>query len=187
VGPCDNSEDSLAMGIVGEGGCSLDCYFDSNIGQGDDNCRWDLRCDALMPVSSCPFNPSLVGSSSCPNNQSGSCNMACGDLTPNGCDCFGCCPLPGMKEGVFIGALDINGNGRCTAQVLGDPARCPPCTVNTACLNSCDSCEVCVGRPLPGSCSQQVCPAGHARCGEPGQAACGGGFACITGCCMPTP
>jgi hypothetical protein len=55
-------------------------------------------------------------------------------------------------------------------------------------LNSCENCEVCIGKPtLPPECTQQQCPAGKTPCGLPGQAPCPFGNTCITGCCVPNP
>src|ERR1051326_4388744 len=43
---------------------------------------------------------------------------------------------------------------------LRDPTKCHPCTQVTACLNTCDACELCIGRTtLPAGCATQTCSA----------------------------
>jgi hypothetical protein len=71
---------------------------------------------------------------------------------------------------------------------LNDPTRCKPCTQVPSCLNTCEHCELCVGKTtLPLDCVSQTCPAGVTPCGLPGQAACPAGLSCITGCCQSNP
>ena len=210
LGPCDNTEDSFYGGIPGQKGpkCDVDCYFDQDSGHGNDNCYWDHRCDSLeaspnyYPESwngaSCAYDPTfkLTPTLSCPQaqtTQSQVCTNYCGPLVPNGCDCFGCCQIPVPNTSttvtVWLGSEDGNGNGSCNINSLTNPAKCEPCTqVQGACLNTCDHCELCVGKTtLPPDCVSQVCPAGKQACGLPGQAACPTGATCITGCCQANP
>jgi hypothetical protein len=71
-------------------------------------------------------------------------------LVPNGCDCFGCCELPaGGGRTVFLGSEPRNGAPRCSPATVSNPDSCRPCTQVTACLNTCERCEVCIGRPRP--------------------------------------
>jgi len=51
LGPCDNTEDRLDLGIPGAGNapCKRDCYFDKDSGAGNDGCARDLCCDPLSP------------------------------------------------------------------------------------------------------------------------------------------
>jgi hypothetical protein len=67
-------------------------------------------------------------------------------VTPNGCDCFGCCLVPGAPNAIKL-------TPTCTAADFADPSKCPPCTQTTSCINTCDHCEICVGKPtLPPDC-----------------------------------
>lgn len=188
LGACDDTEDRLNFGYVGEGSgnCLIDCYYDRDSGQGNDGCRWDRQCwDTQGADPSCPFDPLRVGSNQCPFNQNAVCQSACFDLRPNGCDSLGCCEFPGFG-GIFVGSHDAAGTPTCTLQNLADPNACWRCQQQPNDTNLCESCEVCVGRPLPGSCSQQDCPAGRQLCGQPGQASCLPGEWCVTGCCQQT-
>lgn len=216
LGPCDNTEGpGLNAGIGGETGgpCAADCYFDFGNGPGNDDCHWDHRCDPLAVApdfppegSGCAFDSSRVGSRDCPEEQSDDCHDFCSPLTPNGCDCFGCCTFdelagagPGGSDGyVWIGALDSAGNGSCTFADIDDPAACPPCTPVADCFNGCGRCELCVGRDtLPPDCFPPDgavdldagvpgrCEVGIDPCGLPGDPECAPDFYCISGCCQP--
>jgi hypothetical protein len=191
--------------------CRQDCYFDNDAGFGNDGCYWSHRCDELSvgpdyPPSAdsrCAYDDgeTIPGSSaSCAEllaSQSESCRTACAPLTPNGCDCFGCCELP-SKSGrfVWLGSPD-DGSGNCELSQVDDPSRCHPCTPVTGCFNPCDPCEVCVGRPLndPGSCPDAgsggadpgQCARGVQPCGRQGQPLCGANQYCVTGCCVTIP
>jgi hypothetical protein len=144
VAPCDNDEGSFATGIPGDNmdACKQDCFFDGNSGQGDDGCNWDLRCDSANPGanSGCAYEANR----NCQDGQSEKCVRNCRKLTPNGCDCFGCCAVtyPGGSASVLL----VSG---CTADKFGDAMVCPRCTQNTACINTCEPCEVCLGKPAP--------------------------------------
>ncbi len=203
LGPCDNTEDSFYGGIPGQNNspCKSDCYFDQDTGSGNDDCYWSHKCDPLEVApnyppegSQCEYNPSanIPGySGTCAQayaTQSATCGGYCGPLTPNGCDCFGCCAIPGAPTTVWLGSENPSGTGSCNLANLANPAMCKPCTQVAACLNECDTCEICVGQPeLPPECSEQVCEGGEQPCGQPGQDPCGAGFFCITGCCQPLP
>jgi hypothetical protein len=196
LGPCDNAEDRLTLNVIGEAqGCQQDCFFDENSGQGDDSCRWDVRCYMGSGGNACPFNSAMVGSASCPNSQNGACTSSCLPITPNGCDCFGCCLLPGSPGPVLISSRPGGGGmASCERGLVNDNVQCMSCQIRMDCFNPCESgnCELCVGAvargSLPASCGgQQMCPAGHNRCGLSGQPSCPGGQSCITGCCQPDP
>jgi len=202
VSPCDNDEGSFATGISGDNidACKQDCFFDGNSGMGDDGCEWNLKCDSNNPGGdSCPYDPNY---SNCPTEQSQKCVKNCQKLAPNGCDCFGCCAVDvgGQSANVLL-------TGSCTADKFGDPTACPRCTQTQDCLNPCDACEVCFGRPAPaascmggsgtpdagstpgpdGSTPAPMCPAGSMSCGPGGQVAadgCEAGYFCQTGCCV---
>ncbi len=213
LGPCDNTEDSYYGGIPGQNNapCRQDCYFDQDTGPGNDDCYWSHKCDPLSvapayPPSAdaqCAFDPtaSIPGSGeSCASleaQQSAECASVCGTLTPNGCDCFGCCELPaGSGKYVWLGSTQ-NSVGSCDAANLGDPGKCRPCTPVPSCLNVCDKCELCVGKDtLPADCAPDggsagsggaQCAPGVQPCGQSGQAPCPAASYCITGCCQKVP
>jgi hypothetical protein len=207
TGPCDNNEDSFAVDIR-EGmspPCKQDCFFDSDVGSGNDECAWSHRCDPLSmeadgyPPSgdpACAYDESapIPGmSASCAEvyeTQAPKCVETCVPLIPNGCDCFGCCELP-AGSGTFIwlgspGEADLG----CTEETLDDPTLCRRCTQVPSCRNACDPCEVCVGRttadPSCGSGGTPACPTGMGACGVD-DLRCNAGEYCITGCCVPQP
>ena len=213
LGPCDNTEDSFYGGIPGQNNapCRQDCYFDQDTGTGNDECYWNHQCD---PLSVAPgFSPS--GDSKCghdPNaktsgtpkscaelkaSQLAQCESYCGPLTPNGCDCFGCCELPaGSGKHVWLGSTVAN-VGSCDRDGLTDPSKCKPCTPVPSCFNDCGECELCIGKStLPAKCTpdagldsgvEEQCPTGVQACGLTGQEPCPPGAYCITGCCRQVP
>ena len=213
LGPCDNTEGpALSAGIGGEAGgpCKADCYFDFGNGSGNDQCEWDHRCDPLavgpdFPPEgpNCAYDEDRVGTRDCPASQSDTCLDFCPRLTPNGCDCFGCCTFPELEGHgpaggagfVWIGHLDDDNAGTCTFDDILDPDRCPPCTPVADCFNDCGRCEVCLGRPEPpADCFEPAgpdagpgdlrCELGIQTCGLPGDQPCPADFYCITGCCQ---
>jgi hypothetical protein len=209
LGPCDNTEDSLYGGIPGQAGppCQVDCYFDQDSGSGNDDCYWDHTCDPYEVEpdyypepekgSGCGYaGPDQVipptGQTCTELNaaQSQECYDYCGPLTPNGCDCFGCCELPaGSGAFIWLGSEGADGETVCTLADVANPALCHPCTPVTACLNGCDPCEVCIGKTeLPPHCDDpgEQCD-GWQPCGGPEQAPCPSKTYCITGCCVPVP
>jgi hypothetical protein len=202
LGPCDNSEDSLSIAIPGANNapCKQDCAFDGDTGSGNDDCYWSHKCDPreIAPAyppegSQCSYDAkaNISGTqmtcSQAMLTQSAQCLGYCGPLTPNGCDCFGCCSIPGAPTPVWLGS-NISGVPSCTIDNVGDPTKCEPCTQVTACLNTCKHCELCVGKPvLPADCAAVECPAGEKSCGLPGDPPCPQGFSCVTGCCPANP
>lgn len=187
AGPLDNDEATFGTGISGDNvdACKQDCFFDGNSGQGDDGCNWDLRCDPAITTGACTYDPNFKN---CPP-QSQKCIDNCQKLTPNGCDCFGCCAvqLPGG------GSKNVRLTSTCSITDINDPAKCPPCTQVTSCLNTCDTCELCIGKTtLPPECSGgssgggggtgQTCSTGPV-CNA--TTPCPTGTYCVTGCCVP--
>jgi hypothetical protein len=194
VGPLDNDESSFATGIPGDNvdACKQDCFFDGNSGMGDDGCLWQLKCDPKSMEASCPYDANYAAQHatecSTSNSQSAACINHCQALVPNGCDCFGCCAIPGGPT--------IRLAATCTAADFNNPAKCPPCTQVTQCSNPCDTCEICIGKPtLPPSCTPDGGTPPPTTCGDytpcgPGTStpatSCPANTGCVTGCCRPT-
>ncbi len=194
VGPLDNDESSFATGIPGDNvdPCKQDCFFDGNSGMGNDHCEWQLKCDPKSTEAKCPYNPVYAAQHetdcSTSASQSDSCVKGCQPLVPNGCDCFGCCAIPGGPT--------IRLAASCTAADFNNPAKCPPCTQVTQCANPCDTCEICIGKPtLPPQCAPDSGTLPPPSCGDytpcgPGTntpaSSCPSNTGCVTGCCRPT-
>lgn len=218
LGPCSNNEDGFKGEIPGQNEsntCVAECYFDGDTGGGNDGCAWDYTCDPLsvapnyLPkgAKKCAYDAANVTCTEMMASQSTQCWApgetptktvnVCGALTPNGCDCFGCCSVPSLSWNIWLGTQDDAKVGTCTPEVLADPtltetqkrALCWPCTQVDSCLNECGFCEVCVGKPTidPSCTPAQQCPRGEQACGVPGQDPCPSGYYCITGCCQPLP
>ncbi len=179
LGPCDNTEGpALTTGVGGERGgpCRADCYFDYGNGDGNDDCQWDSRCDpfSVAPYfdpegEACEFDPDSPGTGNCPDEQSDLCLEVCMPLTPNGCDCFGCCTFPALAgrstsdggEYVWLGSVDEDKNGTCTFADILDRSLCRPCSPVADCWNDCGPCELCLGRDeLPPECFEDPPDAG---------------------------
>jgi hypothetical protein len=193
IGGRDNDESSFGWGIPDDTEyCTMDCFFDGNGGSGDDNCRWQIKCDPVNTDASCPYDAAHAATQpnacSLSSSQTQVCVERCGKLVPNGCDCFGCCAIPGLPGPVRL-------EYTCSVGDLGDPQKCPPCTQVTQCLNPCERCEYCIGKPvLPDDCATAdrctppyACPAGAIACGAYGVVPwrCPAGTSCVTGCCRP--
>jgi hypothetical protein len=215
LGPCDNTEDSYFPDLPGMSGgpCKLDCFWDNGNGSGNDDCYWDHMCDPLsIPPNyppegiDCAYDDTAEPKpgSSCTdafNMQSDMCTGYCAPLTPNGCDCFGCCEFNDSDEFVWLGSMDADKMGTCTMDVIDDPALCQPCTPVAGCYNDCGECEYCLGKTeLPPECfdpgtgggggvggNPGQCPPEFPACGGPGQGECPLNTYCITGCCVPLP
>jgi hypothetical protein len=220
LGPCDNSEDSFHPKIPGGNNapCKQDCYFDQDTGSGNDQCYWDHRCDSheVAPAydpegMQCKLDPTIKiggGLVSCMTArmvQSTQCKSFCGPLTPNGCDCFGCCSFPQLPPNVnvWLGSRDDSGNPTCTFEAVKkrDLKACRPCDKVAACDKPCGRCQLCIGKDtIPADCYMSggdmggvdggggvpgQCPMGVQPCGLPGQMPCPAGWYCITGCCVP--
>ncbi len=182
TGPLDDDEATFATGIPGDNvdPCKQDCFFDGNSGSGDDRCDWNLKCDPKNPgAPKCPYDPNYK---SCPM-QTQPCINFCKPLTPNGCDCFGCCEIPDGDGGqvfVYLAAT-------CSLSVISDATKCPRCTPVQDCFNPCDKCELCLGKAtLPPECNEggtMGCSQGQQACNQ--NMACPLGQYCLTGCCLP--
>ncbi|MCA9631937.1 MAG: hypothetical protein KC766_29995, partial [Myxococcales bacterium] len=226
LGPCDNTEDSYDSGISGgnEAPCKMDCYFDQDTGN-NDGCYWSHSCDPLSVAPNYPpsgdeackydANANIPGTSrDCAylaQTQDAPCDSYCGPLTPNGCDCFGCCELPaGSGKHVYLGSEGPSKTPTCTKDDVDDPTKCHPCTPVPSCYNECGECELCIGKDtLPESCDppgsggaggtgsggtgaggsggNSQCAAGVQPCGLAGQEPCPAAYYCVTGCCVEAP
>jgi hypothetical protein len=199
LGPCDNDESALTTGLttMQSSACRQDCYFDGDNGPGNDKCQWSHSCDPVSlppdyPPSGeerCAYDPSGmtmgVDCASYEATQSQECKDACLPVVPNGCDCFGCCEIPGASgEFHYIGLAQ--GAESCTLDRIEDTQACPPCTPVKSCQNECEECEVCVGRERPVGCEPDSgCPAGQAACTS--SEGCDYQEYCVTGCCVRAP
>ncbi len=181
LGPCQNNEAGFQGNIPGQNNapCKADCYWDKDSGGGGDTCSWSHKCDPFeqgsdmfpgqfAPEVGCAYDPNAkVPGATVPNgqkdcaylkdNQTTTCTNSCAPLTPNGCDCFGCCENP-LNPGKFVyaGSVDSAGIGTCSAKAsdLNDPLRCKACTpVAGACYKPCGYCQLCFGKTtLPAEC-----------------------------------
>lgn len=187
IGPGDDDERSFATGAErGRIGACQDCFFDANAGAGNDGCRRATSCAVSGDASG--------GSGSCRSCDVGqACIDHCRPLTPNGCDCFGCCAvhLPDGRQ------LDLLLTPGCSMSTLEDSSLCTRCIRTAACENPCDTCELCLGKgpedlPAPCQASSADPNAPRHRCsdGEPvcdAAHACPAGMYCQWGCCLPIP
>jgi hypothetical protein len=143
TGPWDNDEGSFATGIPGDNKDPKwqDCFFDGNSGGGDDGCRYPTTCltgDTAADDKSCALAQNCID--------------YCAKLTPNGCDCFGCCTVQASDGS----SVDIYTTSSCSLAQLDDEAACPRCQKSLDCQNTCGECELCPGKTeadLPESCT----------------------------------
>lgn len=129
----DNDESSFRGGAGDDLNAprSLDCFFDTNSGAGDDGCVVHACCmiDGPCPADLDPasFDPNACGvSAACQNN--------CLPQTQPDCDCFGCCTLCDPQSGNCATAF-VNPvvSPSCTLEQLTDPLACRACTPNPSC------------------------------------------------------
>ncbi|HVY25198.1 MAG TPA: hypothetical protein VHB79_01550 [Polyangiaceae bacterium] len=197
TGADDNDENSYATGIPGDNRDPKwqDCFFDGNSGAGDDGCRYNTGCltgDLPPTDKDCKLTAACI--------------KFCAPLTPNGCDCFGCCTV---QDG--DASVDIMLSATCSLDNVDDEKACPRCTKTDTCGNTCGRCELCPGKTeadLPADCGGSTGTGGAPSTGE-GGAATGGGptytcdsgeqvcgtnlpgcpldYYCSLGCCIPKP
>jgi hypothetical protein len=142
TGANDNDEGSFATGIPGDNRDPKwqDCFFDGNSGAGDDGCRYHTDCllGELPPThKSCQATEQCID--------------FCAPLTPNGCDCFGCCTFT-QEDGTELSVLL---QATCTEENLDECIECVPTT--NGCSNECGRCELCPGKSiddLPDDCGE---------------------------------
>lgn len=198
TGPYDDDEGTFATGIPGDNQDPIwqDCFFDGNSGSGDDKCRYKTGCltgDLPEDDRDCQ-----VGEQ---------CEEFCRPLTPNGCDCFGCCEVfrdDGTSTNILIG-------GDCSTAEIDNPDVCTQCVQAEACVNTCGRCELCLGKTiddLPADCFDDPGDdagttdggtstddmggggGGGATCDDGEQVCqlnseCPSGYYCQLGCCLP--
>jgi hypothetical protein len=206
TGPLDNDEGSFATGIPGDNRDPKwqDCFFDGNSGAGDDHCRYATGCltgDLDQDDPDCSLTKDCID--------------FCAKLTPNGCDCFGCCTVQ-LPNG---DTTDIETGIGCSLDNIDDEMACPKCVKSDACGNTCGRCELCPGKTiedLPDDCGSTggtggtgtggtgtggtgtggttstgggptyTCDGGEQVCG-PDLPSCGLGKYCSLGCCLYQP
>lgn len=184
--PCDDSENSLQTNLPGGNEpCKSDCFWDSDSGAGNDKCEWNLICDPENPGESkgCDYDPATAMTDKCSVEMPAECIDVCSTITPNGCDCFGCCEVtpPAGGNSVFI---YLDSNSACSMDNL---EACYTCTFHPGCNNTCnnDECELCFGQSeddLPEHCTDGTsCDEGVMSCSTASD--CAAGMFCQTGCC----
>ena len=176
TGPFDNDESSFATGLPAENdSLCQDCFWDHNAGTGNDGCAYHVDC----LFGGTPTDEVDACGTTC--EVSARCISTCGERTPNGCDCFGCCEVT-KDDGAVINVLLSE---TCSIDQLDDPRRCPRCVPNPTCRNPCGRCELCPGRraeDLPADCPRQgACEEGQLVCSS--DALCPVDFYCLLGCC----
>jgi hypothetical protein len=142
TGPLDHDETSFETGIPGDNVDPKwqDCFFDGNSGAGDDGCRYSTQCltgELEQDDADCSVTKG--------------CLDYCKQLTPNGCDCFGCCTVF-KTDGT---PLDVTIGSSCSMDKIDDEKACPRCEKSVECGNDCGECELCLGKTvedLPASC-----------------------------------
>jgi hypothetical protein len=183
-GPLDNDEESFATGISGDNNDpkKQDCFFDGNSGGA---CQVATCC--LLPPPCDEQKYGQYDPADCGLTQE--CIGECVDLTPPGCDCFGCCTVcePGSAN-----CFDI----------LINPAVSPNCSVDDLASEDCVKCEksedcngggcdpeqciLCPGQTeddLPDECQgQNECPGDLLPCDT--SADCTDNDYCSSGCCI---
>ena len=186
TGPLDDDEGTFATGIPGDNRDPKwqDCFFDGDSGAGNDGCRYATEClTGALPLTD----------ADCTVTQQ--CLDFCRPLTPNGCDCFGCCTVQ-QTDGTTVDIMEMP---TCSLSNVTDTTACPRCTKSTQCGNTCGECELCLGKTvadLPASCTQTgtggtgaggappvyTCDNGAQVCGP--DAACAASQYCSLGCCI---
>jgi cysteine-rich repeat protein len=174
--PCDDDESSFKTLLPGQNeDCKSDCYWDDDSGVGNDGCEWNLKCDPENPGSdtNCEYDPDFK---MCDLKQTQMCKDICGPITPNGCDCFGCCEIQGNFYYLDGNVCDLE-----------DLSKCDSCTFHPGCNNPCEpeECEVCFGDDpddLPDECDEPKCDNNLTPCED--ESDCMVGEFCQTGCCV---
>lgn len=156
----DPVADSAAIGVTDESDSALDgsdCVERACRGKvmacgncADDDA--DGLVDALDPDcwGECDDSEVVWGGLLC-NNQSCFFDRDCGlgndqgceGLTPNGCDCRGCCEIAGRDDPISLGTRSQTQQSTCSSSTALDPSSCASCVLDEQCFNPCDSGESC--------------------------------------------
>jgi hypothetical protein len=174
TGPFDDDEGSFRVNAVNEGNPNCaDCFYDSDHRRGNDGC-W-ISTD-------CTFEGKFGNGGGCNTcDAQPECRAKCEQITPNGCDCFGCCEV--RSGGATV---QIRLEASCDMKKLSDTNACPRCRINPTCQNPCDACELCPGRTLadlPSDCMKAVACGERTRCESTDD--CTYLEFCSQGCCVP--
>lgn len=183
TGASDDDERTFAtvpMGGPPMGACR-DCFFDDDASSDNDGCAVHVGC---INEGVAPMPP---GSMCADCDVSRDCKDSCRPLTPNGCDCFGCCTIDIQGEP----KLNVLLRETCSLGTRHDATACPRCIPNDACRNPCGRCELCPGRTeadLPMDCAMPMgprheCDDREAVCDA--ETPCAEAFYCLQGCCLP--
>ncbi len=173
-GAQDNDESSISLG-VGDNPNSLtgingdnvtvahqDCFFDGDTGPGNDRCEYDTQClcpepwsdsnndgkvdDCLKGTTAIPYSSTPdcnLEQKEPPKPESKSCKLLCGQYIPNGCDGKGCCDFYKANGDKVEISLALSSK-TCDPNV--SMAGCVTCTQDTDVVNTCDTCEICLGK-----------------------------------------
>ena len=184
-GAFDDDESSFGTGAGSPAlGSCRDCFWDTNASSDDDGCRYSEEC----LISEMATGPASAGCGGC--NVTGRCELTCRPLTPNGCDCFGCCEQK-ASDGSTVYVQYVDG---CSTSDIDDEQKCPRCRPRPECMNGCGNCELCGARKrkdLPAECRRgatddmpiNVCDELETVCTE--NMPCTLDFYCQLGCCRP--
>lgn len=176
TGPFDDSEADFGTGVPQETSSPKcqNCFYSYSQGK-----------DACQRPTECLTNPGARVQGMCRECAVGdACRNSCQGLTPNGCDCFGCCEV--RRNGVVARRIQLTPS--CSMKNLDDPLACKSCELARDCYNECGPCESCPGKELvdlPDSCgdNQFSCEDGGLTCGP--TRGCGADAYCLWGCCVP--
>lgn len=122
------------------GNC-LDDDQDGRVDADDPDCwgacdddETQLSSKRACPNDACFFDPDCGGGN----------DADCLALTLPGCDCHGCCRVPGETFSIQLGQTTSE-DGVCTSQVLMSEASCPRCEPDAACEKPCPAGVRCFG------------------------------------------
>lgn len=177
----DNDESSFATDLHdSEGlkrGCQ-DCFFDRD-SKYDEGCRRSTMCEGDNAAGmGCGGNKCMPGEA---------CVKNCARLTPNGCDCFGCCQVGNLYPEIPGLSVLLVESCKADPKLLKDPKACPRCKLSESCQNPCGECELCLGKTLadlPSYCVSPVCDETRDSCSWD-KLCPGAGYYCYLGCCLP--
>lgn len=179
TGPFDDYEGTFRVNDVREGKQCADCFFDGNPASGDDGCNLSSHC--IQDGE--PGNGGGMCKRAVDCKATDECRDHCLGITPNGCDCFGCCEV--QYEGARV---PIRLSGTCDMSLISNTQACQRCTINRSCFNECEACDLCPGRKfedLSLACKNAVTctTSGVKSCAS--AADCDSSQYCSQRCCVP--